>query len=152
MEVAMGICADELDGLTSEIVSEVEPDETEDEVLPEGTVEPDEETTYLIDDVIKVAEEFRPAHTKLKKIIEANRVKIVLLENKFGVKKGFEAALHNHTSRGSITGSGASRRGDWNCGCVGSAECGTRLSGGTGTERQQNAATVVSEACSEQPR
>jgi hypothetical protein len=62
MEVAMGICADELDGLTSEVISEVEPNETEteDEVLPEGTVEPDEETTYLIDDVIKVAEEFRP--------------------------------------------------------------------------------------------
>lgn len=92
MATAMGICADELDGLTSEIISEVEPDEPETEgepeVLPEGTAEPDEETAHLIADVIKVADEFRPAHTKLKKIIEANRVKIVLLKNKFGVKKG----------------------------------------------------------------
>jgi hypothetical protein len=93
MATAARVCEDELDGLTSENFSEVEPDEPETEKqvedFPEGAKFPDEETVNLIACVIKLADDFKPAHTKLKNIIEANRVKILLLKDKFGVRKGW---------------------------------------------------------------
>jgi hypothetical protein len=83
MATAITIHEDELDTLTPEMFSEVEP-----ESLPEGTVIPDRETACLIADVLSAAQEFRPIHQKLKDVVKKHRTKIVLLKNKFGVRMG----------------------------------------------------------------
>jgi hypothetical protein len=69
-------------GTTLEEISEAE------ENLPEETERPNKETSDLIAVVIRVADEFRPCHTKLGIIIDEHRAKIVALKRKFGVHRG----------------------------------------------------------------
>ena len=96
MATAITVHEDELDTLTSENISEVaQPDiQTSEEIseaeenLPEETERSNKETSDLIAVVIRVADEFRPCHTKLGIIIDEHRAKIVALKRKFGVHQG----------------------------------------------------------------
>jgi hypothetical protein len=74
----------------SEIISEVErPNEEEaDDFMVEDAVIPNLETKLLVEEVIHIGCEFKPAHEKLKVIIEKHRFKILSLKEAFGVRQG----------------------------------------------------------------
>jgi hypothetical protein len=76
---------DDMEAVTLSSAKIAEVDETD---WPEGTVTPDQETAGLIEDVILAGDEVRPLHQKLNKVVDKHRTKIVLLKDKFGVRKG----------------------------------------------------------------
>jgi hypothetical protein len=81
---------DELRGVTSKKIFEVEEGKAEEEVChaadARAAVVPDAETQSLIADVIRNADEFKIQHKKLRTLVDP--IKIMLLKAKFGVRQG----------------------------------------------------------------